>query len=158
MDIKKYPLDLIGPIVFILVFIATFVYSRFEPHVEDVDMNYVMQFKDKPGYILVDVRDEDVYFGRAPFPDVPGGHIPGAISFPAADLNVAAASAALAKAGITKRSTIIIYCNTGALAGRFADALIRRFNFSPSRLKNYRGSIRDWITDPKNILLPKNHE
>ncbi|MBQ4470018.1 MAG: hypothetical protein II917_07770, partial [Synergistaceae bacterium] len=66
--------------------------------------------------------------------------------------------AALAKVGITKKNTIILYCNTGTLAGRFADALIRRFNFSASKLKNYRGSVRDWITRQGNRLVPEDHE
>lgn len=164
---KNYPpLDIVAPVVFALVFIIMLIYSRLEPHVEDVDMNYVMTHKDLPGYILLDVRDEEIYEGKAPFAGmskpyfegVPGGHIPGAINFPLTDLNVAAASAALAKIGVVKSKTIIIYCNTGSQSGRFADALVRRFNFSPSRLKNYRGSIRDWISNPNNILLPEDHD
>lgn len=134
------------------------VYSRIEPNVKDVDMNYVMTHKDLPGHVLLDVRAEEIYWGEPPFAGIPGGHIPGAINFPIMDLNVAAASAALAKVGVTKDRTIIIYCNTGAQAGRFADALVRRFNFSPSRLKNYRGGVRDWITNPENILITDGDE
>ncbi|MBQ9420004.1 MAG: hypothetical protein IJU31_06495 [Synergistaceae bacterium] len=146
-------MEVIAPIVFALVFVVTLIYSRLEPNVEDVDMDYVMRYKDAPGYVLLDVRAEEIYDGKPPFAGIPGGHIPGAINFPLMDLNIAAASAALAKIGVTKDKNIIIYCNTGAQAGRFADALVRRFNFSPSRLKNYRGGVRDWITDPENILL-----
>ena len=153
IKINKYPpLEIVAPIVFVFVFIVMMIYSRFEPHVEDVDMDYVKKYTGKPGYILVDVRSEEIFDGESPFGDLPGGHIPGAINFPFEDLGVAAASAALAKVGIVKSNIIILYCNTGTTAGRFADALIRRFNFSPSRIKNYRGSITDWVTDPENKL------
>ncbi|MBQ7196182.1 MAG: hypothetical protein IJS40_02095 [Synergistaceae bacterium] len=167
LKLKKYPpLDIVAPVVFSLVFAVTMLYSHFEPHVQDVDMIYVMSHKDEPGFVLLDVRDEDIYDGRAPFSHlkvppfegVPGGHIPSAINFPFSDLNVAAASAALAKVGVTKDKTIILYCNTGGLSTRFADNLVRRFNFSPSRIKNYRGSIRDWISRPQNRLLPEDHD
>ena len=152
------PLEVAAPIIFALVFVVSLIYSRIEPHVEDVSMDYVIENTGKPGYVLVDVRPEEVYEGESPMPGVPGGHIPGAVSFPLGDLMVAAPSAALAKAGIVKSSTVILYCNTGTAAGTFADALARRFNFSPARLKNYRGSIRDWIARPGNVLLPLSHD
>ncbi|MBQ7559422.1 MAG: hypothetical protein IJT20_04155 [Synergistaceae bacterium] len=166
---KKYPpLDIVAPVVFALVFVITLIYSRLEPNVEDVDMDFVIANRNLPGYVLLDARAEEIYEGRAPFAGkddqevffegIPGGHIPGAINFPLMDLNVAAASAALAKVGITKNKIIIIYCNTGSQSGRFADALVRRFNFSPSKLKNYRGGVRDWISRPENILLPEDHD
>lgn len=152
------PLDLVAPAVFAVVFIATLIYSHFEPNVEDVDMKYVRNFAGQPGYVLVDARSEESYEGKSPRWGIPGGHIPGAVSFPIEDLQILAPAAALARAGITKRNTIIIYCNTGVLSGRFADQLVRRFNFSASKLKNYRGGISDWITFPENILLPEDHE
>ena len=164
---KNYPpLDLVAPIIFAVVFFATLIYSRLEPNVEDVDMNYVITHKDLPGYVLLDVRDKEIYDGKAPFASmevpyfegVPGGHIPGAINFPISELNIFTANAALAKIGVTKDHIIIVYCNNGSQSGRFVDYLIRRFNFSPSKLKNYRGSIKDWSSNPNNILLPKNHD
>ena len=155
---KKYPLEIAAPVMFAFVFMVTLIYSRIEPHVEDVDMNYVKEYTGKFGYVLVDVRSEGVFDGESPMYGVPGGHIPGAVSFPLEDLKVAAASAALAKVGIVKSSTIILYCNTGTAAGKFADSLIRRFNFSPSRIKNYRGSVIDWVSRRGNALLPKDHE
>lgn len=156
---KRYPpLEIVAPIIFALVFAVTLIYSRLEPHIEEVDMSYIKQFTGKSGYVLVDVRKEDSFDGFSPAPGLPGGHIPGAISFPFSDLRVAAVSAALAKVGIVKSNTIMLYCNSGTLSGRFADALVRRFNFSPSRVKHYRGSIRDWITDQNNKLLPEDHE
>ena len=156
---KKYPpLEIAAPVIFAFVFMITLIYSRIEPHVEDVDMKYVKEHTGKAGYILVDVRPEEVFDGASPMPGMPGGHIPGAVSFPMADLKVAAAPAALAKVGIVKSNTVIIYCNTGTAAGRFADVLVRHFNFSPSRLKNYRGSVQDWSSNKDNILLPEDHE
>ena len=156
---KKYPpLEVVAPVVFAFVFMMTLIYSRFEPHVEDVDSNYVKEFTGKPGYVLVDVRPEENYEGVSPMSGVPGGHIPGAVNFPLEDLNVAAASAALAKVGVVKSKTVILYCNTGTAAGKFADSLIRRFKFSASQIKNYRGSITDWAKYSSNILLPEDHE
>ena len=156
---KKYPpLEVVAPVVFAFVFMMTLIYSRFEPHVEDVDSNYVKEFTGKPGYVLVDVRPEENYEGASPMSGIPGGHIPGAVNFPLEDLNVAAASAALAKVGVVKSKTVILYCNTGTAAGKFADSLIRRFKFSASQIKNYRGSITDWSKYSSNILLPEDHE
>ena len=154
---KRCPLEVVAPLMFAFVFMFTLIYSRIEPHVEDVDMKYVKDHAGKPGYILVDVRPEEVFEGASPMPGMPGGHIPGAISFPLEDLSVAAASAALAKVGIVKSSTVILYCNTGTAAGKFADSLIRRFNFSATNLKNYRGSIQDWAKHPGNELLSAEH-
>ena len=150
---KKYPpLEIVAPVIFAIVFVLTLIYSRYEPHVEDVDMAYVIEHTGQAGYVLVDVRPEENYEGESPMPGVPGGHIPGAISFPLDDLKVAAASAALAKVGVVKNNTIILYCNTGTAAGKFADSLIRRFNFSPSKLKNYRGSAKDWAANGNKFM------
>ena len=156
---KRYPpLEITAPLLFAFIFALTLIYSRLEPHVEDVDASYVREHTGKPGYVLVDVRPERIYEGESPRAGIPGGHIPGAISFPLKDLQTAAASAALAKVGVVKMNTVILYCNTGADSGRFADALIRGFRFSPARIKNYRGGIMDWIKDSKNKLLPEDHE
>ena len=123
---KKYPpLEIVAPVIFAVVFVLTLIYSRFEPHVEDVDMNYVIEHTGQPGYVLVDVRPEENYEGESPMPGVPGGHIPGAISFPLEDLKVAAASAALAKVGVVKSNTVILYCNTGTAAGKFGSTFRR---------------------------------
>ena len=154
---KKYPLEIVAPVIFAFVFMVTLIYSRFEPHVEDVDMNYVVEHAGETGYVLVDVRPEENYDGWSPMPGVPGGHIPGAVSFPLEDLKVAAASAALAKVGIVKNKTVMLYCNTGTAAGKFADSLIRQFNFSPTMLKNYRGGMKDWSANGRP-LLPEDHE
>ncbi len=154
---KNIPLVIAALVIFILAFAAALIISKIEPHIEDVDSKYVKEHTGKSGYILVDVRPEENYEGRSPRPGIPGGHIPGAISFPLEDLGIAAAPAALAHVGITKQNTIIVYCNTGVMAGWFADRLVRRFHFEPSKIKNYRGSILDWYKEG-NILLPEDHD
>ena len=58
---KKYPLEIVAPVIFAFVFMVTLIYSRIEPHVEDIDMNYVKQYAGKSGYVLVDVRPEEVF-------------------------------------------------------------------------------------------------
>lgn len=155
---KIPPLEIAAPLLFAIVFLLTLIFSRLEPHVEDVDMHYVKKYTGQPGYVLVDTRSEEIYEGTSPMPGLPGGHIPGAISFPIEDLRIAAAAAALAKVDITRKNIVILYCNTGIIAQRFAEALVRDFNFSASNIKNYRGSIRDWCNNPENILLPEDHE
>ena len=156
---KKYPpLDLVAPAVFAIVFIVTLIYSRFEPNVEDVDMAYVRAHGREPGYVLVDARSEEAFDGESPRYGIPGGHIPWAVSFPISNLQTSIPLTELARAGITRKNTVIIYCNTGVLAGRFADQLVRRFNFSASKLKNYRGSVQDWVKYPGNVLEPEDHE
>ena len=154
----SHRLEIISPVIFAFVFTGTFIFSYFEPHVEEVTRDYVKAHAGTPGYVLVDVRPERVYGGKSPRAGMPGGHIPGAISFPIAALKSPTASFELAKAGVVKTNTIILYCNTGADSGRFADALIRSLRFSPAKIKNYRGSVMDWIKDPANKLLPENHE
>ena len=146
--------------MFALVFAVTLIYSRLEPNVEDVDTAYVMEHTGDPGCIIVDSRPEEFYLGKSPRPGVPGGHIPGAVSFPLGQLSgrTEIVAGILAKSGITKDKTVIIYCNTGVLSGRLADQLVRRFSFSSSRLKNYRGGAVEWVRHPGNMLLPPDHE
>lgn len=158
---KKYPpLEITAPILFAFIFALTLIYSRLEPHVEDVDASFVKEHAGSSGYVLVDARPEESYMGKSPRAGIPGGHIPEAISFPPENLTMPTqlVAALLAKEGITKNKTVIIYCNTGVLSGRLADQLVRRFNFSASNIKNFRGSIIEWVKDPENILLPPDHE
>lgn len=158
---KKYPpLEIVAPVMFALVFVVTLVYSRFEPHVDDVDSAYVREHGGKAGYVLVDARSEEAFMGKSPRPGVPGGHIPGAVNFPMDNLTgrTDIVAALLAKEGVTKDKTVIVYCSAGGLSGRFADQLVRRFNFSSAKVKNYRGSTVEWVKDPDNILLPEDHE
>lgn len=155
---KSLPLEIVAPVIFILSFIAALAFNWLEPRIEDVDELYVKEHTGKYGYVLVDVRDEDIYEGFSPREGFPGGHIPGAISFPVGDITVAAASAAMAKVGITKSNTIILYSDNDRQVEMFSNALVNRFRFSMSRIKNYRGGVADWMSYPENILLPEDHE
>ena len=160
IQIKYPPLEIVAPVVFAFVFAVTLIYSRFEPHVEDVNSDYVKEHAGVPGYVLVDVRPEGNYEGKSPMLGVPGGHIPGAVNFPLDRLRSAGARAAreLARKGILRDNTVILYCNTGTAAGKFADTLLRDYHFSSQRIKNYRGSMVDWSRNRSNPLLPADHE
>ena len=163
---KSLPLSVAAPLIFVGVFIGMLLYSRFEPHVEEVDMKYVIAHRNQPQFILLDVRNEAIFNGRAPFAGMkmppieglPGGHIPGSVNFPIRDLNNATAFDDLAKRGITRDTTIMLYCNSGGLSSRFADTLIRRFNYSPTKIKHYRGSVANWVKDEENIMMPEDHD
>ncbi len=132
--------------------------SPFSPKIETVDQAYVKEIVGKPGFILVDVRVEELYGGKSPRPGLPGGHIPGSINFPLEDLDAEGAADALTEAGITKDITVVLYCNTGRQSGLFADALVTHFGFDQAKVKNYKGSIMEWSRDPANKLDPENHE
>lgn len=155
---KTLPLNTAAILIFILSFIIALIFNWIEPKIEEVNELYLKEHIGKYGFVLVDVRDEDVYEGKSPEPGLSGGHIPGAVNFPLGDLNVAAASAALAKVGITKTATIILYSSRNKHAEMFANSLVNRFHFPISRIKKYRDGIADWIRNPENILLPEDHE
>lgn len=120
--------------------------------VEAVDQDYVKAHVGRTGVVLVDVRSPEVYGGLSPRAGIPGGHIPGAINFPLADLDRPDASEALARAGLTRDAEIIVYCNTGRQSARFIDRLVGSFGFDPSRVKNYTGSMTDWSRNPENPI------
>lgn len=165
ININSMPLSMVAPLIFAVVFMVMFAYSWLEPHVEDVDMKYIIENRNKPEFVLLDVRSEAIFKGRAPFAGMkmppieglPGGHIPGSINFPIRDLNSSTAFDDLEKIGITRDTTIILYCNSGGLSRKFGDTLIRRFNYSPSKLKHYVG-VSDWIKNENNIMLPEDHD
>ena len=160
------PLHVAAELIFAFIFTSMLVYSQFEPHVEEVDMKYVIMHRNQPQFVLLDVRNEAIFNGRAPFAGMrtppieglPGGHIPGSINFPIRDLNSSSAFSDLEAKGITRDTTIIVYCNSGGLSSRFADTVIRRFNFSPAKLKHYRGGVSDWIKDEENNMVPEDHD
>ena len=146
--------------IIVVVLAAAFGYTYYcnQQGVVDVDQSYVKANLGKPGVVVVDVRTEEFYNGKSPRQGLPGGHIPGTINFPLADLKKEGAAAALTKAGITKDAEIILYCNTGKQAGQFANALVKDFSFSPAKIKNYKGSVTDWAKNPMNTLEPEGHE
>ncbi|MGI6074906.1 MAG: sulfurtransferase [Pyramidobacter sp.] len=122
------------------------------PKGEAVDQAYVRENVGKAGVVLVDVRSKEVYDGKSPREGIPGGHIPGAINFPMADLEKEGAEKALADAGITKDATLIVYCNTGHNSTLFVRKLVRKFGYDPKKIMNYMGSMTDWSKNPENKI------
>ena len=154
----KFRLVSVALILLMGAFACAFLVSRLEPQFETVDQAYVKAHMDKPGFLLVDVREEEVYNGKAPFEGIPGGHIPGAINFPGSVLGTPEAAASLARAGLTKNTTLILYCNAGLLSGQFAETLVKDFHFKDSMIKTYKAGTLDWSRDPANKLEPEEHE
>ena len=123
------------------------------PKIDVVDQAYVKEKTGQPGFVLVDVRAEEVYNGKSPREGIPGGHIAGAVNFPLANLKAEGAAEALEKAGIVKDAEIIVYCNSGKQSSQFAEALVEDFGFEAAKVKNYKGSVIDWSKDPANKLV-----
>ena len=123
------------------------------PKIDVVDQAYVKEKTGQPGFVLVDVRAEEVYNGKSPREGIPGGHIAGAVNFPLANLKAEGAAEALEKAGIVKDAEIIVYCNSGKQSSQFAEALVKDFGFDAAKVRNYKGSVIDWSKDPANKLV-----
>ena len=147
-----------APVIFLIVLAVSVMLNMLSPRVEIVDQDFVKANIGQPGVILVDTRSEEIFWGQSPARGIPGGHIEGAINFPLDDLGVTAAVAALAKSGLTKSNTIILYCTDGQSSGRFGEALVGEFGYDPLKVKSYRGGVVDWIQNPYNKLSPEDHE
>ena len=117
-----------------------------------VDQTFVKENAGKPGVVLVDVRGKAVFDGKSPREGIPGGHIPGAVNFPIADLEKEGAGKALAAAGITKDATVVVYCNTGHNSTIFVRKLARKFGYDPKKIMNYTGSMPDWSKNKDNKI------
>ena len=155
---KRTRLIITSVVLFLGAVLCSFLISWLEPQIETVNAAYVKEHTGKPGFLLVDVREEDVFNGKSPFEGAPGGHIPGAINFPSSKLDLQDAAKALQKAGLTKDITLILYCNAGLLSCQFAEALVKDFGFKDSRIKSYKAGTLGWSQDPANKLLPEDHE
>lgn len=154
----KIRLIIIAFVLLVATLACTLLFTEMEPNFEIVDQAYVKEHVGNPGYILVDVLPKESYDGKSVFEGVPGGHIPGAINFPGEDLKIPGAAAALARAGITKNVTVILYCAAGRTSLQFAEALVKDFKFKDYMIKHYKGGIIDWIKSPFNKLEPENHD
>ncbi|MCR5347615.1 MAG: hypothetical protein K6E38_07545 [Fretibacterium sp.] len=137
-------------LIIVIVLAAAFGYTWYLDHSGDVDQAYVKAHLGKTGVVVVDVRSEEVYNGKAPREGIPGGRISGAINFPLAGLEKAGAAEALTKAGITKDVEVILYCNTGNQSGKFAKALVTKFGFDRAKVKNFKGGVVEWTKNPAN--------
>ncbi|MCR5347570.1 MAG: hypothetical protein K6E38_07320 [Fretibacterium sp.] len=145
-------------VLFLGAVLCVFVFYWMEPHFEEVNAAYVKEHTGKPGFLLVDVRDEDVFNGKSPFDGAPGGHIAGAVNFPGSRLELRNAEELLKKSGLRKDVTLILYCNAGLLSSSFAEALVKEFEFDASMIKSYKEGTLGWVRDPANKLLPEDHE
>ena len=155
---KRFRLIAVAVALFLGAFLCAYLFSRLEPHFEVVDQDYVKEHVGQPGFLLVDTRPAEVYNGKSPFEGAPGGHIPGAVNFPASWLEHKDAAAALESVGLKKDITLILYCNAGLLSGQFAEALVKDFGYSDSRIKQYKEGTLVWSKTPGNKLLPEDHE
>lgn len=102
------------------------------------------------GGVLIDARRADAYAGD---PEKPGsGHIPGAVSYPAADslgadgrlLPDDELRARFAELGVTSGAEVAAYCGGGVAASHVAFVLARLGIAAPV----YVGSWSDWRSDP----------
>ncbi len=155
---KTVRAEIAAPIIFTVVLIVSLMLNALSPRVEIVDQAYLKENIGKPGYVVVDTRSEEIFWGKSPAHGIPGGHIEGAINFPLDDLGINAVVAALAKSGLTKTNIIILYCTDGNSSEKFGEALVSEFGYDPLKIKSYRGSVIDWIKDPYNKLYPEDHE
>jgi len=119
-----------------------------------VDMDYV---EDNLGeVILVDARDADVYSGATlePWSNGKPGHIPTAVSLPAASLwntidgtyKSVATISALANAALgsdAKQKSIVVYCGVGGYAGTVWFALTKILGYK--NVKVFDGSAQQWV-------------
>ena len=144
-------------VLFVLCLVAS-AQAFWGPNIDAVDQAYVKEKVGQPGFVLVDVRTEDIYNGKSPREGIPSGHIAGAVNFPLANLKAEGAVEALEKVGIVKDAEIIVYCNRGNQSSQFAEALVRDFGFDAKKVKNYKGSVIDWSKNPANKLEPEGHE
>ncbi|NLL35945.1 MAG: hypothetical protein GX256_00295 [Fretibacterium sp.] len=130
----------------------------FGPKIGEIDQATFKEKLGQPGVIVVDVRPEEVYNGKAPREGIPGGHIPGTINFPLAKLKEEGAAEALTAAGIVKDVEVIVYCNSGKQSNEFAEALVKDFSFEAEKVTNYKGGVIDWSKTADNKLEPEGHD
>ena len=120
-----------------------------------VDMNYVTE-KLSSNTAIIDVRSEEVYNGKTPGRGIKGGHILSAINVPL-DIFMAIEEDSvklelLKSKGITSKTEIITYCNTGRKSQVLAEELVR---LGYTDINNYKGSMKEWGSVPANIVVVK---
>ncbi len=123
--------------------------------VKVVDMNYVTE-KLSSNTAIIDVRSEEVYNGKTPGRGIKGGHILSAINVPL-DIFMAIEEDSvklelLKSKGITSKTEIITYCNTGRKSQVLAEELVR---LGYTDINNYKGSMKEWGSVPANIVVVK---
>jgi thiosulfate/3-mercaptopyruvate sulfurtransferase len=131
----------------------------------DVQIDFLIGYdecarlKDNPDVVLLDARPSSLYEGQGPWPKP--GHIPGAISLPAALLMHADNSTLLKpedeirrilfSRGITPEKTVICSCGTGRLAT--AVFLILRYYLGYPDVLMYEAGFTEWSSIPDNPVV-----
>jgi thiosulfate/3-mercaptopyruvate sulfurtransferase len=130
--------------------------KRFEPH--EIPNAYVVadqvrEYRENPGYVILDARSGPRFRGEMEPIDPIAGHIPGAVSAPC-DENVSSEGAFLPQESLRRRfekltksvspENVICYCGSGVTAAHNLIA-IAYAGLGMGRL--YAGSWSDWITD-----------
>ncbi|MGB6128047.1 MAG: rhodanese-like domain-containing protein [Psychrilyobacter sp.] len=123
--------------------------------VKVVDMNYVTE-KLNSNAVIIDVRSEEVYNGKAPGRGIKGGHILSAINVPLDSFMAIEDDATklefLKSKGVTSKTKIITYCNTGRKSQVLAEELVR---LGYTDINNYKGSMKEWGGVSTNIVVVK---
>ena len=63
---KRTRLIITTVVLFLGAVLCSFLISWLEPQIETVNAAYVKEHTGKPGFLLVDVREEDVFNGTSP--------------------------------------------------------------------------------------------
>ncbi len=118
-----------------------------------------VSMKDKPDVVLLDTRPPAWYEGQGPWRKP--GHIPGAVSLPAACLMVpdnpallkpeAEIRTILADLGITPDKTIICSCGTGRTA--VSVFLILKWYLGYPDVVMFEGGFTEWVSHEKNTTV-----
>src|SRR5689334_7155141 len=102
----------------------------------------------EPGLCVVDARPLPAYNGWRVEGDVRGGHVPGAVAFPAGWLSRfddAELVVALESKGIATSSEVVVYGGRGA-ASRFGSRISDHLRM---RVRVYDAGFTEWCADPE---------
>lgn len=135
----------------------------------DVQIDFLIGYdecarlKDEPDVVLLDARPSSLYEGQGPW--AKPGHIPGAISLPAALLMHADNSTLLKpeeeirrilfSRGITPEKTVICSCGTGRLAT--AVFLVLKYYLGYQNVLMYEAGFTEWSSIPDNPVVTGKH-
>ncbi|MCS5422508.1 MULTISPECIES: rhodanese-like domain-containing protein [Psychrilyobacter] len=121
--------------------------------VKIVDMNYVTK-RLNSNAVIIDVRSEEIYNGKTPGRGIKGGHILSAINVPLDSFMAIEDDSIklelLKSKGLTPKTEIITYCNTGRKSQVLAEELAR---LGYSDVNNYKGSMKEWGGVPANVVV-----
>ncbi len=125
-----------------------------------VDSEFVNQVREDDGYLVLDARAAERYWGLEEPLDKIAGHIPGAVTAPY-ELNLNGEGYFLAPAALRERfenllnglppERVVVYCGSGVTSIHNLIAMVEA-GFDMPRL--YPGSWSEWITDPERPIAP----